>query len=267
MGAHSRKEVALTDAADMLAAILADDREVWLKVGMALHSEFGDDGFSLWDDWSQSADSYREKDARAVWRSFKGGGVGIGTLIHLARENGYSADTGQHRPLPKPKPAPKPITRDTGRYAAELWLKSAFDDAAVGSHQYALKKGIDWAAGAGRGKASGRVVGKDADCLIVPIREHGTGKVRAVQCINSQGNKQTFGAMADGYLLLGNPLDKSLPWAVVEGWADAVSFVFHWHRGNAVAIAAFGLGRMDAVAKSVAAHHSPRELMIVEDAT
>ena len=77
-----------------LQYIPSDDRDNWVKAGMAIHSELGDDmGFDLWDNWSQQADSYRPADARAVWKGFKpGGGVTIATLFKIARDNGWRDD-------------------------------------------------------------------------------------------------------------------------------------------------------------------------------
>jgi hypothetical protein len=75
----------------MLRYIPADDRDVWIKMGMALKSEYGDEGFSLLDQWSQTADNYDHKAISAVWRSFKGSGVSLGSLIYLARQGGWSA--------------------------------------------------------------------------------------------------------------------------------------------------------------------------------
>lgn len=105
----------------MLLAIPAHDRDIWIRVGMALKSHLGDAGFALFDDWSAIADNYQASAARAVWRSFNGSGVGIGSLIHMARENGWNR---QAPPItaPPPRRAPKPKQSDTGRYAAELWL-------------------------------------------------------------------------------------------------------------------------------------------------
>ena len=38
-------------------------------MGMAVKSELGEDGFDLWDEWSQGDESYREATAKAAWRS------------------------------------------------------------------------------------------------------------------------------------------------------------------------------------------------------
>ena len=57
-----------------LSFIPAHDRELWVKMAMAVKSELGDDGFALWDEWAQTADNYTERAARDVWRSIKPGG-------------------------------------------------------------------------------------------------------------------------------------------------------------------------------------------------
>lgn len=152
------------------------------------------------------------------------------------------------------------------QYARRLWRSAALDDAVVAAHPYATKKGIGWAAGAGRVTASGSVIGDNADCIVIPIRTP-SDRLVAVQCINANGDKQTFGSMGDdGCLLLGNTLDRSIPWVVVEGWADAVSLAFHAYQGNAVAIAAFGIKRLEKVARAVADHYQPDAITIMEDA-
>ena len=73
-----------------LGYVPADDRELWLRIGMAIKSALGEAGFALWDDWSRSSERYREADARAVWRSIDAdGGVTIGTLFFEAVKYGY----------------------------------------------------------------------------------------------------------------------------------------------------------------------------------
>lgn len=64
----------------------------WLEVGMAIHSELGEGGMCVWDNWSRGGSKYNEREMEAKWRSFKtGSGVSIGTLFHHAK-NGYSPD-------------------------------------------------------------------------------------------------------------------------------------------------------------------------------
>lgn len=78
----------------------------WLKVGMALHSEFpGEDGFEVFDGWSQLApDQYNRQNTKATWKSFKAGGaVGLGTLFHMAKQQGFvMPKPGENLPSPDP---------------------------------------------------------------------------------------------------------------------------------------------------------------------
>lgn len=73
------------------------ERSTWVSIGMALRSEYGDAGRDIWMDWSRSADSFRENDARIVWKSFKGTGVSIASLFHAAKQNGWR-DEGLQKP-------------------------------------------------------------------------------------------------------------------------------------------------------------------------
>lgn len=272
MTAQAQREITLEDARQMLLAIPSDDRALWVQMGMAVKAEFGDSAFGIWDAWSQGSDKYSRKDAAAVWRSIKptapsGNTPTIASLVYQAKAHGWRPDApvqpvrAPRKPVAPPKAAPS-----TKTYALELWMACDRSNEAVRSHPYAQKKGIDWHAGAGRVQASGRVVGRDADCIVVPIRENATGRVQGVQVINPEGAKQTFGSLSGGALLLGNDLDKRIPWSVVEGWADAVTFAFHWHHGHAVGICAFGKSRMDDVARMIDEIYRPREVLVIHDA-
>lgn len=70
------------------------DHDSWLRLGMALHSEWpagGGTGFQLWDAWSARGTKYPGTEELAKrWRSFKpGGGIGLGTIFHDARSAGW----------------------------------------------------------------------------------------------------------------------------------------------------------------------------------
>lgn len=68
---------------DALDHVPANDRDTWIRMGMAIRSEFRDGGYSAWDEWSQRDDSYNARDARSVGKSIKADGrVTIGTLFH-----------------------------------------------------------------------------------------------------------------------------------------------------------------------------------------
>lgn len=87
-----------------LSVVPSGDRETWLTVGQALHHEFGgdEDGFALWDEWSQSSDKYDDDDQRRVWESFGshvGRPVKIGTLYRVAKKHRPKREFGGLRIL------------------------------------------------------------------------------------------------------------------------------------------------------------------------
>ena len=65
-------------------------RDHWVKIGMAIHSALPTDmGLHLWSSWSCDDPDYAKEwedsnPCEEVWYSFKGNGVGLGTLIWLA---------------------------------------------------------------------------------------------------------------------------------------------------------------------------------------
>lgn len=82
-----------------LSFICPDDRDIWVRMGMAVKAELGGDGFGLWDDWSRTSDAYQPAAAKAVWKSFKAGGaVSAGSLFHAARLAGWQDDSEHAQP-------------------------------------------------------------------------------------------------------------------------------------------------------------------------
>jgi putative DNA primase/helicase len=77
-----------------LGHVSAEDYDVWLKVGMALHAWGNPSGRSLWDTWSSQSEKYDAGAQEAKWASFRpggssGSGVTLGTLFHLAEQHGW----------------------------------------------------------------------------------------------------------------------------------------------------------------------------------
>lgn len=72
------------------------ERDYWAKMGMAVKSEFGDSGFSLWHEWSQSSDSYDKASCLSTWRSIRKSGKGktitIATLFAEAAQRGWKPE-------------------------------------------------------------------------------------------------------------------------------------------------------------------------------
>ena len=66
-----------------------DDYDIWIMVGQSLHS-LDESLLDQWDEWSKQSDKYKEGECHRRWLSFsKGGGRGIGSLVHIAKENGW----------------------------------------------------------------------------------------------------------------------------------------------------------------------------------
>ncbi len=66
----------------------ADDYDDWLTVGMALHSA-DDSLLTEWDTWSSQSPKYKPGVCEKKWKSFKGQGVSLGSLAHMAKEDGW----------------------------------------------------------------------------------------------------------------------------------------------------------------------------------
>ncbi|WP_162561655.1 AAA family ATPase [Yoonia vestfoldensis] len=73
----------------------ADDRDRWLTIGQALHhdSQGSPEGLRLWSVWSKRSAKYSESDQLRTWASFgsrKGEVIGIGSLYHIAKAEGWT---------------------------------------------------------------------------------------------------------------------------------------------------------------------------------
>lgn len=117
-----------SDRDTALAALNAiDDRRAadyseWLLIGMALHS-VADDLLDSWDAWSQRCpDKYVRGSCAEKWRGFRKSGVGLGSLIHWAREDGWK-DIPTHLPRSS---SPQPLAESNGT------LRSDDDDPHMG---------------------------------------------------------------------------------------------------------------------------------------
>lgn len=83
------RDYTLDDIRDALRYLDESDRDTWVRMGMAVKAEFGDAGFDAWDEWSTKYDKYSPGVAKQVWKSFRSGGISLGTLIHEARQQGW----------------------------------------------------------------------------------------------------------------------------------------------------------------------------------
>jgi hypothetical protein len=101
--------------ADLRSAIYhlrADDRDLWIRMGMALKT-LGDVGRGLWLDWSATSEKFEPQDAARVWDSFKRDGVTHKAVFAEAARAGWTnpkakvvnidSARAESKPLPKAK--------------------------------------------------------------------------------------------------------------------------------------------------------------------
>lgn len=92
----------LDTARQALEFVSPADRKVWIRMGMALKSEFGEPAKDVWMNWAQGSDDFDPRAAASSWRSFKPGKVGIGSLFYEAQAEGFKFDqTGAEVPPEK----------------------------------------------------------------------------------------------------------------------------------------------------------------------
>jgi putative DNA primase/helicase len=245
------KTIASTeDVERALSFIPADDRDTWIRCGMAIKSEFGDAGFDAWDRWSATADNYSARAAAASWRGFDdGGGITIATLFKLAMDNGYRHSTTD-RPTP---PAPEEIAQREAKRKAEADLlasrrETAADKAAsiwnapasaleatqpaIADHGYLKHKRVQ-PHGAKIYHGSLTIGGMACNnALMIPMKLN--GKISSLQFINRDGEKRFLPDGEKGYYLIGK-IAPDAPACIAEGFATGASI--HEATGHAVVVA------------------------------
>lgn len=99
----------LAEVQDALSALSPDlSYDEWIKIGAALYHSLGEQGFSVWDAWSQRGTKYQAAGMRGKWASFKDNPnpAKLSSLFFLAQQKGWqNPRKGQH-----PQASPKPST-------------------------------------------------------------------------------------------------------------------------------------------------------------
>lgn len=101
----------LDELRSALEHIPSDDRDLWVKTGLALCS-IGQAGFSLWDAWSKKSKKYDPVDAFRVWRSFKPGSINFESVFHEAQMRGWLNPLAGFVPMPELGPAATIVVPD-----------------------------------------------------------------------------------------------------------------------------------------------------------
>jgi hypothetical protein len=88
-----RSEPTADELWSALSVLSAEKYDEWIEAGMAVHHWSGgsEEGFSLFDRWSQTAPNYDEQAVRAKWESFGHGekSLTVATLFKRAGERGW----------------------------------------------------------------------------------------------------------------------------------------------------------------------------------
>lgn len=79
----------IEDLQSALEAVPSDDRDLWVRFCLAL-KPCGQQGWNLWDAWSQKSAKYDPVDAARVWHTAKPRGeIGYETIFAVAQEHGW----------------------------------------------------------------------------------------------------------------------------------------------------------------------------------
>lgn len=248
-------------------------RDEWARVGMAIKSEYPDDtGRELFEAWSASADSHDASATRSTWRSIKaGGGVGVSTLLFIAKQHGFELPKGAQAPA---APDPAELAR---RNADRARQRQDEETARHAAHATAAAEALtQWNAASDTG-ASPYLARKGAQpygvrfaadgALLVPLRD-ADGTLWNLQRIaperNRFGTDKLFckgGRKSGLWHMLGSP--EGAPVLLeAEGYATAASL--HEATGRPVAVA-FDAGNLGHVAKALRQRYPAALLVLCGD--
>lgn len=268
----------LHETRSMLATVPADiDRGDWVRVLMSIKSEFPDaDGLDLARVWSQGAASFNERALRDTWRSIKAsGGVGIGSLVKLAKQHGWRAAGGL-----QPTIDPGELEQRQQRRAAVLRAEQAREarlraaaalrahaiwrgcSKATSDHPYLARKQVKpHQARVYRGPL--QIGGQQCHgALVVPIHSP-SGEMVSLQFVAEDGQKKflPYGRTAGCYASIsGVGRDRIV---ICEGFATAASI--NEATGLPVAVA-LSAGNMKGAALALREKYQGAELVLAADA-
>ncbi|MGJ7483719.1 PriCT-2 domain-containing protein [Variovorax sp. LT2P21] len=260
-------------------------RDEWVFIGMGVHDELGEAGWSIFDEWSAGGDSYKASTARDVWKSFKqGGGKGFGYVVDLAKREGFDAKVKGYT-----KPTPEQVAEREAKHAERQKVHAAEEaieeaeaairaqkrlDAAVPAtddYPYLKKKGVKAHDGLRVGSWWKWDPVTDSqielqNTLLLPVKDvH--GKIWSLQGITENGDKYLLsgGAKKGKFLALGKPkpnAEGNLVYGFAEGYATAASA--HELTGIAV-LCCFDVGNMVRLVREVREKKPAAELIIFAD--
>ena len=235
------------------------NRDEWVKVAQALKSN--GESFESFDAWSFSAANYNHSDCVAVWKSISGnGGIGIGTLFHIAMQYGFKTTSidreavelakEKSRQLYLQEANDKAIRQQKVAIQAEAILAESLE--AV-SHPYLIKKRIVVPA----------IWVTKKNHLVIPLLDI-AGNIRSLQFISPTGEKKflTGGAIKGNFYQLWNGSNNEI--VICEGYATGVTLYKHYALNSSVVVA-FNAGNLLPVAKVFRVAYPNAEITIAGD--
>ncbi|HGL4551089.1 VapE domain-containing protein [Acinetobacter baumannii] len=289
MSKAAYQDLSVDTIIDALGFIDPDqDRKAWARIGMAIKSELGESGFSVFDDWSKGGSKYNKADVKTTWRSIrasKGKDVTIATLIYEAQQGGFAFNDNDRVKISDEEIAARKAKREAEERKAAAEFKRIQGEVArlanlaweaatpAYEHPYTTRKGV---------KINGARIGefpvykvehgkpitpfKTIPALLVPIHEK-KGKIVSLQAYffedqDYYGDRAYLkdGQKQGGYCLIGNPDKRTI--AIVEGYATGLSV--YEATGWAVMVA-FDCGNLMNVAKIARDHFPQSEIIIAGD--
>lgn len=272
-----KTELTLSAVRDALQHIPSDDRDLWVRIAMALKDEFGESAREEWLSWSENAPNFKLNDALAVWKSVKlSGAITIGSFVHEAKSFGWKPGKKFYAEITPEQYADKERDRQTRReqfqkeqdekyqkasdWAIKLW-ESGTD---CESHGYLERKGIlphgtrvipHWERKVTDTDTGEITTVSFLNPLVIPLWES-PKKIASLQFIFEESNED-FGRDKDYlpggkkqgcYFKIGK-ISKTTDCVIVcEGFATGASI--HEATGNPVMVA-FDAGNLEAVALKV----------------
>ncbi|MDE2174897.1 MAG: AAA family ATPase [Betaproteobacteria bacterium] len=234
-------------------------RDDWLRAGMAAKAA----GLALEDftDWSANGGNYAgPKDCASVWQSFKGDGIGPGTLFHLAFSHGWKDTARKKRQPSQPRQkSPQRAQPD----AAALWEQC--EPAGPQQGYIVAKRGNPQGLRQVPAGSSLRIARQDVSgWLVVPCRTL-AGELQTLQFIPPPGAGKKLNlagaSFGDGLHIVGELADAACCY-VVEGIGQAWAC---WQATGQPAAVCFGAGRMGTVVNAIKAHAPALPLVLVPD--
>lgn len=282
-------ELELAAVEEGLSFIPADDRDLWVKIAMALKDEFGEDAKDAWMDWSATAKAFDANAAASVWKSVKPGKVTIASFVYEAKQFGWRPKRSAAKRITPEEYERKQREREkrrldeearerernerAARRAAALWGEAEPAE----SHPYLTRKGIQ-PHGARIGQWSrewpdpetGELIQITVDgALLIPVYSS-PGKIATIQAVfparharmDRDKDYLPGGAKQGGYYPLGKVSKSTTRLIVAEGFATGASV----HEAtNSPVLVAFDSGNLLQIAEHARKMLPDAEIIIAGD--